>query len=383
MNSVGNLLKEQRESRGLTIDDVVNGTKIQKIYVDAIEKGDFSFFQNQEFYQQVFVGSYADFLGLNKNELLVNLQEDAKNYVVQPKEPVQATPQMDPGKVKKYLQDYDVKSMEVDPAVESVEVNNEIREEQTQPEVTNDEINQLIDEINQSVEVDLNEYFEPEVSNNTIEDNLNVNETSATDIEPLLNSSILEDIQKINDEAPSDNDELADVDMPTIHENPDNNFFNQTKDDKFDSTAVIDLTSGIEIETVSKEEDEPIFKPQATETKITDEIVDEPLIVEQPTQKETITNDRPSFSIEEITKQDDSILATLEKDLQSSNLNMEDPSKTSMDLKIAKALGDSKVAVDEKDEKKIKRDKVIDYLLAIIIIALVCYLGFLFWKQFI
>lgn len=80
MSKVGNQLKEKRESLGLSIEDVVNQTKIQKVYIDAIEKNDLSFFQNQDFYQQVFVGRYADFLGMDKNAVLSALQDDRNDY---------------------------------------------------------------------------------------------------------------------------------------------------------------------------------------------------------------------------------------------------------------------------------------------------------------
>lgn len=84
MNKVGQMLREQREKLNISIEEVSNKTKIQPIYLDAIEKGDFAFFKNQEFYQQIFVGSYAKFLGLDKNELLDQLVEDNNEYLLNP-----------------------------------------------------------------------------------------------------------------------------------------------------------------------------------------------------------------------------------------------------------------------------------------------------------
>ena len=455
MNTVGSLLKEQREAKGFTIDDVVKGTKIQKIYIDAIEQGDFSFFKNQEFYQQVFVGSYADFLGINKNELLVQLQDDVKNYVPKPRpefkrvneaedpkptsivssasstpepevvveevvntpeveevveetiteeviqpevveetfeaptpepevaetvevpEEVNPTTQINPGQLKKFLQDYEVKSEEVDPVVESAQVNDEIIEQESKSDITNDEINQLIDEINQNVEVDLGEYFEAD--GETLAQPVADLEPAVSSISSIksddvqsdenekLNLSLLEEIQKINDEVESVKEaiEKEDEEIPTIHVNQNNNFFNRSENDQLGSTAVIDLTSGIEIEKIQKElEEEPVEEPQVLE-----EIVVEDVEVETPT------------TVEEITKQDGgNVLAELEKNMPK---NDGDPSKTSMNFKVAKALGDSKVEVDEADAKKIKRDRIIDILLMIFIIALLCVLGYMAWNTFI
>lgn len=401
MNSVGNLLREQREARGMSIDDAVNATKIQKVYLDAIERGDFSFFKNQEFYQQVFVGSYADFLGLNKGEILSNLQDDAKEYANAPKAEATAQPQMDPNVVKKYLQDYDVKSEPKDPVATTAEVNDEIITEQQKPEVTNDEINQLIDEINQNVEVDLDEYFEkqPVEDQSTlvmpaIDKEVQVPAAPSQSDEELLNSSIFEDIQKINDEV-----EVKDeFEVPTVHENPTNNFFNAPKSDELETTAVIDLTSGIEIETVSNEESIPVMpQPQLEEAPVVmpesvvesqkevEDIVnniDDSTIVQPPLEFQKPVEEKPVFSVEEINKEDN--INILDKSLQSSadltSLN-EDPSKTSMDLKVAKALGDSKVSIDEKDAKKIKRDRIVDYAIGVAIAILICYLAFLIWQS--
>ncbi|MDR3215030.1 MAG: helix-turn-helix domain-containing protein, partial [Bacilli bacterium] len=84
MNKVGQALHEQRMSLGISIEEASNKTKIQKVYLEAIEKGDFAFFKNQEFYQQVFVGSYAKFLNLDKNELIDLLDDDNKAYLQNP-----------------------------------------------------------------------------------------------------------------------------------------------------------------------------------------------------------------------------------------------------------------------------------------------------------
>lgn len=366
MNKVGNLLKETRESRGLSIDDVVEATKIQRVYIDAIEKGNFSFFKNQDFYQQVFVGSYADFLSLDKNETLVALQADAKVYdysspnadkkteAVQP-QAVQSEPAKPvqpeikkPAPVRaEFLTDYEVKSQPEDPAVTNANLKNEIINDARQEEQATDEINQLIDEINQNVEVDLNEYFE--------------DAPVAQEKEELIHSSILDDIQKINEDVDQNKPEV-----PTIQAAPEQ--FN-LKADEFEQTDVIDLTSGIEIETVAKEQ---MAQPLAQES------VD---IVATPDNNST-EQMRAIFDVPKASS-DDEVIAALENTLKTQldlNIIEEDPDRTSMDLKVAKALGDSKIVIDKKDEKKIKRDKMIDRLLFLVIIVLVGVLAFYLFK---
>ncbi|MDL2211700.1 helix-turn-helix domain-containing protein [Erysipelotrichaceae bacterium OttesenSCG-928-M19] len=490
MNSVGNLLKEQRLAQGMSIDEVVKATKVQKIYIEAIENGDFSFFKNQEFYQQVFVGSYADLLKLNKNDVLNDLQADIKDFIENPVE-VKEKPiktQMDPNIVKKYLQDYDVKPIQKDPVGEVSQVNTEIIEEQLQPEIENEEINQLIDEINKNVEVDLNEYFEEatpidtnnlgneeetipdeilanqmlddlisakeddtslvndDVAMTNLNDAINPVEVNETNMQPsftesflesperedvvqpsftesflqsptfqeveeqlepenntelkaeedpnLLNNSLLDDIQKINDDVEATKDDISELD--TVAEHPTNNFFNENRDSILDSTAVIDLTNGIEIETVSNASEASL--PINEETlPVNDNIMTDAQMPVEPSEniekvveidKVIETNPveaRPEFTIEEVSQSNDQILNELEKNLDSEQdlqAITQDLTKTSMDLKIAKALGDSKIEIDEKDAKKIKKDKIVDYALFIFIILLLIYLGYFVWSNF-
>lgn len=352
MNKVGNLLKETRESRGLSIDDAVEATKIQKIYIDAIEKGDFSFFKNQDFYQQVFVGSYADYLDLDKNEILVALQADAKVYDYSSptleKKPEVAKPIPEikkPAPMRsEFLTDYEVKSEPVEPGAIEEEINNEIILDAQQVEQTTDEINQLIDEINQNVEVDLNEYFE---------------EAPISDESGLLHSSILDDIQKINED--------QETVVPTIQAVPEQ--FN-LKADEFEQTDVIDLTSGIEIETIA---DEKSVLSSIEEMNTNVDVVEQPASINSSTDQMKAIFDVPKHS------SDDEVIAALENTLKTQlDLNVidEDPERTSMDLKVAKALGDSKIVIDKKDEKKIKRDKMIDRILFIVIIILIAVLAY-------
>ncbi|MDR3214814.1 MAG: hypothetical protein LBT75_00855, partial [Bacilli bacterium] len=53
-------------------------------------------------------------------------------------------------------------------------------------------------------------------------------------------------------------------------------------------------------------------------------------------------------------------------------------SKTAIDLKVAKALGETKI--DKEDLGKIKKEKVVNIIFMILIIALLCYLGYLIFR---
>ncbi|WP_411955505.1 helix-turn-helix domain-containing protein [Alkalibacillus sp. S2W] len=66
---VGERLKEAREAKGLTIEQLAQETKIQKRYLSAIEEHDWSTLPGN-FYIRAFVREYANAVGLNGEELL-------------------------------------------------------------------------------------------------------------------------------------------------------------------------------------------------------------------------------------------------------------------------------------------------------------------------
>ncbi len=63
MRKISDFLKETRESRGLSLENVEEATKIKKIYLAAIERGDFKKLPSES-YAQGFVKNYAKFLGI-------------------------------------------------------------------------------------------------------------------------------------------------------------------------------------------------------------------------------------------------------------------------------------------------------------------------------
>lgn len=64
MSELGQALREAREEKGLSLDDLQEETKIQKRYLSAIEKGDFKQLPG-DFYIRAFIKSYAEAVGLD------------------------------------------------------------------------------------------------------------------------------------------------------------------------------------------------------------------------------------------------------------------------------------------------------------------------------
>lgn len=72
---VGSTLRAAREKRGLTVKDIENETSIRATYIDAIEKGDYDSLPG-EVYVKGFIRNYADFLGLNADNLVQEFREE-------------------------------------------------------------------------------------------------------------------------------------------------------------------------------------------------------------------------------------------------------------------------------------------------------------------
>lgn len=68
MREVGELLRRTREEKGLTLKDAQSATKIRTRYLEALERGDDSTVPG-EVYFRGFLRSYANFLGLDGQEL--------------------------------------------------------------------------------------------------------------------------------------------------------------------------------------------------------------------------------------------------------------------------------------------------------------------------
>lgn len=487
MSSVGNILKEKRESMGLSIDDIVSKTRVQKQYIEAIEAGDFSFFQGQSFYQQVFIGSYADVVGVNKNELLSQLVNDkeefevfskkspvaSKNYELEQTKELEATkiPNVDevafdevfeqpettseavnivedeptimdstsneeqieevvvedveeakspypvPRIFDKYLQDMDVDEIMATQKIEPIgDVSEDLSDENTIKDIISedgieDNITSLLNDLNKDYSdesvIDLAQVFDGNINDETIgaileeneilieesnqenqievenlnnkivaeelnsfaineeqEDVLNIIETSPIedgeeDVE-TLNSSILDDIKKLSDETVVDEAFEQKVIDKIDYEVKNPSLYH--KEPEIESTAVIDITSGIELEKIPSQR-----------VEVTSEEVINP---------EESMNEAINGSEEENTLVQETLIKELENTLENKELfnNLQDsinPDNRTMDLKVAQALGDAKQSVNEEIKNEKKGLTKLDYLLIFVFIILVIVLGYI------
>ncbi|MFB4211188.1 helix-turn-helix domain-containing protein [Shouchella sp. JSM 1781072] len=78
MSELGNYLKEKREEKEMSLDDLQRTTKIQKRYLVAIEEGNFDTLPGI-FYARAFVKTYAEAIGLNAEEVLHTYRNELPN----------------------------------------------------------------------------------------------------------------------------------------------------------------------------------------------------------------------------------------------------------------------------------------------------------------
>nr|WP_286182536.1 RodZ domain-containing protein [Bacillus sp. ISL-55] len=68
VTELGNILKEAREAKGLSLDELQSITKIQKRYLLGIEEGNYSMMPGK-FYVRAFIKQYAEAVGLDPEQL--------------------------------------------------------------------------------------------------------------------------------------------------------------------------------------------------------------------------------------------------------------------------------------------------------------------------
>lgn len=78
LTEIGARLKEAREAKGYTLNDLQEITKIQKRYLVGIENGDYESIPGA-FYVRAFIRQYADAVGLNPDELLETYKNEVPN----------------------------------------------------------------------------------------------------------------------------------------------------------------------------------------------------------------------------------------------------------------------------------------------------------------
>lgn len=71
---IGQLLEKKRREKGLSLKDVEQATKIRTRYLEGLEREDYSMLPDQ-IYARGFLKTYADFLGLDGNQLSRELRE--------------------------------------------------------------------------------------------------------------------------------------------------------------------------------------------------------------------------------------------------------------------------------------------------------------------
>lgn len=69
MQTVGELLRDEREKKGLSIKEIENAISIRTIYINAIEEGNYKLVPG-EVYLKGFIRNYANYLGLNGQEMV-------------------------------------------------------------------------------------------------------------------------------------------------------------------------------------------------------------------------------------------------------------------------------------------------------------------------
>ena len=69
MESFGRILRETRERKNLTAEQIARDTRISRRFLEALEEENFSLFP-AETYLIGFLRNYAEYLGLDKDELV-------------------------------------------------------------------------------------------------------------------------------------------------------------------------------------------------------------------------------------------------------------------------------------------------------------------------
>ncbi len=79
MYTVASVLKQNREQKGFSLDEVAKTTKIPKKYLDAFESEKFKDYPSEP-YCSLHVKNYARFLGLNEENILALFRRDYASF---------------------------------------------------------------------------------------------------------------------------------------------------------------------------------------------------------------------------------------------------------------------------------------------------------------
>lgn len=75
MNELGKYLKEKREEKGISLEELQAITKIQRRYLVGIEEGNYSLMPGS-FYVRAFIKQYVEAIGLNPEEIFEQFKND-------------------------------------------------------------------------------------------------------------------------------------------------------------------------------------------------------------------------------------------------------------------------------------------------------------------
>ena len=84
MSRLGELLRQQREKRGITLDQAAADTRIREKFLKALEDGDLQSLPGAV-YTKGFLRNYAAYLGLDDEELVVQFHEERGGQPVEPR----------------------------------------------------------------------------------------------------------------------------------------------------------------------------------------------------------------------------------------------------------------------------------------------------------
>jgi transcriptional regulator with XRE-family HTH domain len=373
MNRVGKLLRERREQLGLSKEDIIRKLRIQIVYLDAIENGDFAFFRGQEYYQQVFVGSYADIVALDKKDVMALLQEDYDDFISGKVvyEPSQESDESKSSEIQASKPEKSVQGTFPDTLLKPKPSATVSEPALVKPLLAADGVPAGTSQSDPTVIDDLISQIGTKPSSEITEfaDLFETNKPSSEDedSEELLNSSIFDEIKKIEDK----------MERNPFAAQPGKGFKPTVDDEDIDLSeedqAVRDKVLGKDEES---DEDEGIMHGSMTGQSGNEQTqVFAGLDLNAPLSDDEIVVPQEQL----ISSEADETKINME-DLAHAQRTNDKDGKTAIDLKVARALGGQEVEVDPDVAKKIKRDKIIDWILVIVAVAVIGYILFYFWE---
>lgn len=88
MQTVGEILRSEREKKGLSVKDIEIGTSIRTLYIKAIEENDYKVVPG-EVYLKGFIRNYANYLGLDAQSIMEVYKQSQE-----PQMPAEKTPEV-------------------------------------------------------------------------------------------------------------------------------------------------------------------------------------------------------------------------------------------------------------------------------------------------